>query len=62
VTALTRLRQQELGTLVAKEIVAREDVVHLQALRAREALADVTLQERLVMHALVALPIRELSA
>src|SRR6185295_15071682 len=37
------------GTVVAEEVVARQDVVDLQALGAGIALADVALQERVVV-------------
>src|SRR5262245_5755434 len=43
-------RLETAGAFVAQEVVAREDVVDLEALRAGVALADVTLQEGLVAH------------
>src|SRR5258707_15770143 len=41
-------RLEGLRTLVAEEVVAGEDVVDLQAVRAGVALADVALEERVV--------------
>src|SRR5690349_15961432 len=38
------------GALVAEKIVAREDVVHAEAVGARVALADVALEEAVVVH------------
>jgi hypothetical protein len=53
-------RRAELpGAVVTEEVVAREDVVDLQALRAGEALADVALQEALVVHYARALAIAQ---
>ena len=43
-----RRRLEGLGALVAQEVVAGEDVVDLQAVRTRVALADVALEERVV--------------
>src|SRR6187397_1599677 len=40
---------EALGTLVTEEVVAAEDVVDLEAIRAGVTLADVALQERLVV-------------
>src|SRR5438093_10797383 len=47
------------GALVAEEVVAREDVIDLQALRAGVALADVALQERVVVDDTAALAVVE---
>jgi len=47
------------GALVTKEVVARQDVVHLQTFRAGEPLADVTLKEGVVADHLVPAPIRQ---
>jgi hypothetical protein len=49
VAARSRRRRLEgLRALVAEEVVAGEDVVDLQAVRAGVALADVALEERIV--------------
>src|SRR5689334_9629953 len=45
--------------LVAEEVVRREDVVHLQALGAGVAFADVALQERVVVDDPAALAVIE---
>jgi hypothetical protein len=37
------------GTLVAEEVVAGDDLVHLQALRARISLTDVALEQALLV-------------
>ena len=61
VTALTRRRQQLVRAFVAEKVVAGQDVVDLKAFCASEALADVALQEALVMDDLVALAVGELA-
>src|SRR5438477_5083100 len=47
---------------VTEEVVPREDVVDLQAFRARETLADVALQERVVVDDAAAFPVIEQGA
>ena len=59
VTALARLGEELLRAIVADEVVAGEDLVDLEALRAGEAVAHVALQQSLVRHDLAALPIGE---
>jgi len=44
---------------VAEEVVAGNDVVHAQALGAREPLADVALQEVVVVDDVLAAPVLE---
>ena len=41
---------EPLGALVAEEVVAGEDLVHLETFRARVSLADVALEEALVAY------------
>jgi hypothetical protein len=50
---------ERLRTRVAKEIVAGEDVVDLQAFSTHEALADVALQEGVVADELLSLLVSE---
>lgn len=44
---------------VAQEIVAGQDVVHLEAFAAHEPLADIALEERVVVYELLPLPVTE---
>ena len=53
-TTLAGRGKQLLSAFVTEEVVAREDVVDLEAVGAREALADVALQQALVAHDLAA--------
>jgi hypothetical protein len=48
---------EALRALVAQEVVPREDVVHLEALSARVALADVALEEAVLVQNGGALPV-----
>src|SRR5688500_14941041 len=50
---------EPLGALVAEEVVPAEDVVDLEAFRARVALADVALEQRLVDDHARPLPVAE---
>jgi hypothetical protein len=61
VTALTCRRHQLARALVTQEVVARQDVVDLETLSAREALAHVALQETRVTHELAASFVGEFS-
>jgi hypothetical protein len=54
VSALTGGRHELARALVTQEVVTREDVVHLETLGAREALADVALEQRGVANELAA--------
>src|SRR5262245_21280212 len=61
VSALAGLRQELLGALVTEEVVTRQDVVDLETLGAREALAHVALEQRRVTNQLVPFLVRELA-
>src|SRR5258706_8797174 len=61
VTALTRSRYELARALVTEKIVARQDVVDLQALGACEALAHVALKQALVTNDGITFAVRELS-
>jgi hypothetical protein len=51
VPAIGRARGSQLArALVTEKVVARDDVIHLQALRASEPFADVALEQALVVH------------
>ena len=52
-------RSESARALVTEEVVTGEDVVHTEAVGADEALADVALQERLVVNDLCALAVAE---
>jgi hypothetical protein len=50
---------ERMGAGVAEEIVAGEDVVHLQAVPAHEALANVALEQRVVADELLPFSVSE---
>ena len=52
-------RSEGARALVTEEIVTGENVVHTQAVGADEALADVALQERLIVNDLCAFAVAE---
>ena len=54
-------RRERARALVTEEVVAGEDVVHLEAIGAGIALAYVTLEERRVAHGFHALSVRQAS-
>jgi hypothetical protein len=61
VSALSGARQQLGSALVTQEVVARQDVVDLEALGAGKALAHVALEQCRVPHQLGPFLVRELA-
>ena len=60
VTPLSMRRRGKLArALMAEEVVAREDVVDLEALRAREAFANVALEQTLAVDDAGSLPVEQ---
>jgi len=59
VSARPGARLEDVGAGVAEEVVARKDVVDLEAVPARETFADVALQEGVVTDEVLALAIAE---
>jgi hypothetical protein len=59
VSARPGARLEDVGAGVAEEVVARKDVVHLEAVPARETFTDIALQEGVVANEVLAFAIAE---
>ena len=58
-TLAMRWRSKLARALMAEEVVAREDVVDLEAFRAREAFANVALKQTLAVDDAGSLPVKQ---